>query len=563
MISNVDLEAVSPRPSDWLALSGEYTGRCRAEFSNPKGTIEGDVRATFDESGDLEIVMTVDSLECPDRDLKFGLDEFLSGESPTPHGTGFTMGTSGDFKNPCESLEIKTQVGELWAKEKILYWLREISLSFEVKGRTICFKPLRPIYDSNSGGSPAYWVIPLFNYFSEFCPQCGPLDNHALRIFKTPTIPPDVIEPDCSILRLKANSRNRLIVFTFNNGLGFIEALPDYEERERKFLEGPTRLGVTSVMIGEVGQHSIDPDQLEDWFPFDFVSLLGLSSGNQVGAPWFEFRTVDGQLVRRVHLDLGKPNYLKGIRSINELVHRGTGALLSLTESSRHWKQSYFRVALKQLLTSGLNGFPIEDQMSHLFRALDALRMTFVPPRMIQDPRLSDASRKIVEDAMTQTLSELKSHRQAEGVRKDSPEAKALERIEQMMKNATKIDEGFGKGVLALMKFPEFALCDGDVVLKHGEAKPWPGNRSWPQALSRYRGIVMHQGYFDFRAGDDLSIIEMFWMARHLHDIVVRMILKMLGYQGTYQPSVLDVSAQIPLDWVTPDTSPSKLGYSR
>jgi hypothetical protein len=73
----------------------------------------------------------------------------------------------------------------------------------------------------------------------------------------------------------------------------------------------------------------------------------------------------------------------------------------------------------------------------------------------------------------------------------------------------------------------------------------------------------MHQGYFDFRSADE-EIVEIFRIMLHLHDIVVRLILKMLRYQGTYHPSVLQVVAtDIPVDWVRPDTPARKLGYLR
>jgi hypothetical protein len=196
----------------------------------------------------------------------------------------------------------------------------------------------------------------------------------------------------------------------------------------------------------------------------------------------------------------------------------------------------------------------------HLFRALDVLCQEFVQRRAIQTPDLTQSSTQAVAAVIAKGISELKSYRLATKIQSSTAEGRALDRIEEKIKNAAKTEIGFGKAVLSLLKQPEFDLSDGDVLLKYGQSKPWPGKRSWTDVLSRDRGIVMHQGYFDFRTGDE-EILEIFRVMLHRHDIVARLILKMLGYQGTYQPSVLQVASQIPVNWVKPDTPARKLGY--
>jgi hypothetical protein len=250
VIDDTDLATATPRPSDWLKLAGEYEGHGRAEFSNPKGSVEGPVRASFDESGNLDIRMAVEKFESPERTLRFGLDEFLSGEVPVPMGSGYSMGISLDFKNPCESLEVITPDGKLWAKGKILYWPRELVLTGT--DRSISFKPLQPVYDVLPNKAAECWVMPLTNYLSDFCFCCDQLDNHPLRIFQTPSLPMGTFDNDSVILRLKANEKNKLTIFTFNGGLGFIEALPDYDERKGNLVTGSVRRTVTSIMVGKV-----------------------------------------------------------------------------------------------------------------------------------------------------------------------------------------------------------------------------------------------------------------------------------------------------------------------
>jgi hypothetical protein len=176
---------------------------------------------------------------------------------------------------------------------------------------------------------------------------------------------------------------------------------------------------------------------------------------------------------------------------------------------------------------------------------------------------LTEPSRKAVDAAIAKAIADLKSYRQAEQIQTSTPEGCALDKIVEKMKNAGRSEVGFRKAILSLLKLPEFDMPDGDILSKYAESKPWPGNRSWSDVLSKYRGIIMHQGYFDFRSADE-EIVEIFRIMLHLHDIVVRLILKMLRYQGTYHPSVLQVVAtDIPVDWVRPDTPARKLGYLR
>ena len=119
----------------------------------------------------------------------------------------------------------------------------------------------------------------------------------------------------------------------------------------------------------------------------------------------------------------------------------------------------------------------------------------------------------------------------------------------EKIRNAGKTEVGFGKAISSLLKLPEFDMPDGDILSQYSESKPWPGNRSWSDVLSKYRGIVMHQGYFDFRSAGE-EIVEIFRIMLHLHDIVVRLILKMLGYQGTYRPSVYYKSSPQRFRWI-------------
>ncbi len=85
---------------------------------------------------------------------------------------------------------------------------------------------------------------------------------------------------------------------------------------------------------------------------------------------------------------------------------------------------------------------------------------------------------------------------------------------------------------------------------------------SWLQTVNRYRNAVVHDDYLDiFGGGHGEELIESALI--HLHDLLVRVVLKLLGYGGAYQPTVSTSRDSRTIDWVKPETPPASLGYYR
>ena len=76
--------------------------------------------------------------------------------------------------------------------------------------------------------------------------------------------------------------------------------------------------------------------------------------------------------------------------------------------------------------------------------------------------------------------------------------------------------------------------------------------------------MVIHSSYFDFES-DLYDFFEVVKIHAHLHDILLRVVFKMLCYTETYQRSVIvpnSWAGSYSIDWVKPDTPASELGYS-
>ena len=76
-------------------------------------------------------------------------------------------------------------------------------------------------------------------------------------------------------------------------------------------------------------------------------------------------------------------------------------------------------------------------------------------------------------------------------------------------------------------------------------------HRLWADLVSLCRQVVVHEGYID---SEKLDIQDATDIMRHLHDILLRMVLKMLDYDGEYLPVAARVRKYRPLTWVTPTT---------
>ena len=150
-----DLNEFIPSPINWFNANIEYNGHGRAEFSDPKVTLEGHVEIKFDEFWKKEITMDVVFEESTGSSIIKLLHQ-----------------------NTCSFIEVITEDGRFYSISKIYYDEQfsfhankdsEISLRFHI---------LRSIFQPNQVNSAMYWVLPLSNFISGFMSDHPKLDRH-------------------------------------------------------------------------------------------------------------------------------------------------------------------------------------------------------------------------------------------------------------------------------------------------------------------------------------------------------------------------------------------------
>lgn len=532
----------SPKPNPWFSSEIVYEGWGVATFEKPAGTIEGKTRIIVDETGNLDVVMEYEKLTTGvtiHGTGNFRFLKFLQGNL----GEGNIVGIGTGNINPCANLIVQTNNGTFTSESKIYY---SEGLGFDSK---LHFSIWEGIYQEKATRKPKYWVLPLTNFISYFPLTYYPsLTQHPLRFFSTPIVPEITDENQMKMALFAANRANTLIGFSFGEAIGYIQPVLDYYEKEEKIKSGQAKRIITALMISEV------TSKLEEaWFPYDYTNLLSFALGVNVSASWIEFRDDKGNLVSRKHIAQFETEYKKGYAPIDGTIHAGLGHLISVASNSQEFGKPYFRFLIAHLVRLQSYSRQIEDHMDLLCRTFDGLCEEF-------GFSVQNLAILLPQDSRVKINSILRNAR--EEVKKLSANSSSdlelvLQRIENKITSATDKDRGFGIAFIDLLK--KYEMPDTIIMEKYYALHPELEDKSWAITLTKYRTATIHIGYFSNEKYDIQDVLK---MEDHLHDILIRIALKTLGYQGTYQPRVIQhlVDGK-KVNWLNELTPATELGY--
>jgi len=392
-----------------------------------------------------------------------------------------------------------------------------------------------------SESAPTYWRLPILNFHGELRP---PLRSAELE----------------HVMRL--SQENPASPFKMFGMPGFIEYIPGYKEILESQKDGDRNPQITAVMFGATGGHNSGWNNLQDWFPFDFLNLIGFASGVRVGAPWIEFSDEKGRLISRIHVQLGTTLIQRGHAFMDDVIHNGgLGRLLTCAAKSPEFRKTYFRVAMNHLLLGVRNSQTLEDKISHLSRALEGLAAEFgFSHQFLLEAAEDEVKVRVKRELRSASAGILKIALEQEILGRADVAACLRKIAERAISNPANIDRDFGLSVSSLLDC--LGLRDAEVVEAYYQATPRTDGRKWHQVLSRYRGLTQHGEAFRFKDGEH-SVNEVFRLASHLADIVARILLIQLRYDGDYQRATGTWRDANTTSWVTPTTSAVELGYRR
>jgi hypothetical protein len=547
------IEKYSPKLKPWFSSEISYEGQGSAEFKNPIGRIEGKTTISVNELGDIKVEMEYEHLVGENANAISGNFKFLQFLYRYSSKDGTVIYDTGEEgKNPCSKLTVNAQEGTFVSEGKI-YWS-----SIELQNKLV-FWISRGTFEMSQRRQPKYWVVPLTNFISTFHWNLQTrFTKHPLWLYSMPVIPETEDKEKVAKAMFAGMSKSMMIGFDFGGTTGFIQPLPDYGNKKEKLESGKERQCVTALMVGEITKE-MDPI----WFPYDYTNLLSLASGAKVGAPWLEFRDDEGKLVNRKHFPTYKGGYDKGYAVI-EIIHDDFGQLISRASNSPEFGQTYFRILVSHL-TELISQHHFETRMTilsrafeGLFSAMDKLHNIGKTNLMAYLPSQYKAKVKPVLRKASDEIKELYQRSQKDNSTKDT--IYSLKRIKDRIDNASNTDKDFGLKVLDLLNF--YQMPDAVIMERYYSQLP-EGKASWAGFLSSVRNSPLHEGYFAIQDGtfDSDEIIN---VEDHLHDILVRIALKILEYDREYQPKVIDhlVDGKT-RGWVTENISAIDLGYER
>jgi hypothetical protein len=537
-----------------MAFAAAQLGPGVAKFVDPPGELRGRARACFNERGEASLVLQATKLvtASPCESLL----EFLMGTRHEHEGRASI--TFGGRTNPCTELSVRTPAGTYRASGRLIYSLKAKLLP--TSGR-LTFSPARSEFEATTSGPSRYWVLPLSNFLSHFRDSPGDdLRQHPLRLYRGPVPRTTTCSSILSQEQWAATENERVIAFSFAGAPAFIERLPDYPRRKKGLINGRARASVTAVMVGNVGEAHVDFESINEWPPYRFLDFLGMATGTPVGTPWIELRDENGRLVRRRHVSWGVPAFGKGHAAIREEDHHGIGRLLEAASRFRGKEAEAVGVAVRGLVKGGLFSMTIEDKLDHLFRALDGLCEVYKTKETDAVAALGVERHATIQGILRQAGAEISDLAKTARAAGNDDLVSVLNRIVNTVSNAANVQIGFGKAVLKLLE--RFSLPDGEILARDHAVYPRADRKDWPAQLSWYRALTMHKNYFDIRGGFELdaAVVAMF----HLQDILTRIILNAVGYDGYYQPPVVKMAVRdLTPNWVTASTPAGALGYGK
>lgn len=520
-----------------------YEGWGIAEFIKPEGTAEGFVKISFDETGVSSIEMDVEVIKT-DYSMELGFIQFITAQMPWygNNRVGISLGFSS--KNPCSKLKVTTEKGVFLAikdtnhSEGLIYGYSYGSrnqLKFQISASQ---------FDSTNVGNANYWKLPLSNFFADFVQNTDLIKGHPLL----------------------SDSTRYAILFKFQKNIGFIEPVYNYYELKDSITTRKEQSKITAYMVADISLNSIELNEVLKWMPVEVIGLLGLATGSQPAIPWLEFYDNKNNLVRRIHQSFGEFQYIRGHAAINEACNIGIGYLITkCTEFLSNSANESFPLltVLRNIVRAGrFEQQTLEGKFTALIHAFSALTSYYNVNKQDLLNNIEQSHRNYVNSTINIAIGQIKQLIDNEFTNNRQP-SDQLFKIFSMLETMFNHARDFGLGIHNLII--KFGLNDSSVMANYYNQLAEFEKLSWVGLLNKYYETIIEYGYFDFIYDKGKNnALEIWGISLHLHDILVRIIFKIIGYDGTYQPTVSKYAnvVDINVDWVKPDTSFTKLGYS-
>lgn len=508
---------------EFLSSNQIYKGPAKVSFSTPNGEVSGPATLTIPSNGHITLEIEIQQHSIPPEYNNF-LMPFMLGRVPEQiAGGAIEFRDRGGQK--IKEMGVQTRNGTFRASRGIVT-KRHFNM-FSNGNSSITVVPNDLMFVPSDQVPEEVWCLPLFGNLTEF----RGAESASSIADQAPFIP-----------------------FCAEGALCGLEIFDPPIKTPSKECAG--------VAFGSVGDRPHDTaDEVRKLLPDGLMAALSFTSGSDVNSPFVELRSHDGMLGRRVHLRMGGTPHKNGFPALTWIDGKGPDSGIAAFLRCFFGLSPEGRAGLIVPLSLVRNGTPgratVDESITDLVKALDSIcKIHGLNRRNLRANLTANESaeiRAILDDAR----SKLKELRKKWKKDHKLPQLPILDRIIGRQANVDSADLDFGLSLTDLLH--RLGLSDSEAMNAYYSALPQ--DVTWEGLLSTVRGEVIHSEAIHIR--NSATLVSWYEFARHLHDISKRILLKEVGYTGTYAPSNVLYKGQYAIDRVKPTTSVEELGYSQ
>jgi hypothetical protein len=501
-----------------IPADNKYIGPARVSFGSPAGEISGPSTVTLSADGQTSILIEVEQFTIP-PEYRGLLMAFVQGAVPNTTNGSITM-FGGPERQTIYDVRVEVPEGLLHASRALV---GACQLDFTEPGRgTVEVVPLDLQFVAANPEAEEFWCMPLFGALDEFrgCANaCWIADRSPYIEFNS------------------KGSRCGVAVRVRQDGSPSAYAFGTIGKRDHQ-------------TVGEINE----------LLPWGMIAVLRFACGADVSCPWLELRHSSGRLIRRIHQRYGGCCGEVGSAAFSLINSARPGS--GIAEFLRRFfdLEPEERRSLTPILSLVHSGTPgratVDECISDLAKALDALCKHHGIGRQNLAAGLDAVTRDSVERTVEEAREKLKEIRKQCKNDRRLDHLAIIDKIVSRQANVTGDELDFGIAVASLLQ----KLNLHDTAAMNAYYAQLPDPCTWEGLLSSIRGEVIHSG--GIRINGHPELVSWFELARHLHDLCKRAILRGIRYNGTYSASNVMYKGLYEVDRVSPSTTTAQLGYT-
>lgn len=474
-------------------------------------------------NGNISVIITIESLVGQGAE-DIGITEFLNKQNAKYR----RYGSDG---NPCQGYKITGDVLVFESIGDLQLYNSNITYSKENNSAVLSFFVSVGKFSGvrKSVASVKYALSPLYNYKGPYHESPEALLSHPLLRCKEPIMTIAMLDND--VKKSENTMYANITRFSVQGGEGFIQPFGTNIEQDKQNEDSGC---ISALLSFDFSMENDNWNSVKESYPFDIFPLLSLSSGKFVGSPLIFLLNETGEAISIFYVRISMMKSTSCYCPFHFINRMHCTKLIGGAMASSMKLNLNIRVALKALIKSEIPSLTIEDQFYFVCRAIEAIWREKRPATEDFEGIPPDA-KGLIELKINDLIQDLA------GFDQDS-----VRILVKRLKNIKYKSISFPESIKILLE--QYGFPDAKILKK----------TKWLRDISELRNTSVHGGTPEY---DDDNFFIALRTFHHLQDIATRLILKILNYDGEYQPPCVKFRTSVKIDRLSEDSKPTLLGY--